>query len=475
MSMVGLNRRWQGKQLKVRRLGAGLPVLRFLILISWLPLAAFAQTQTAPAWPDIKFSTCPKIVAPRLTSELSWKYGEGERGDLAAISQSKSQKEAVELLVAFAEKYPDSDYRETALLLAFSANATLKDLDGQLRLAKALIDLPTAQASTRVLGYVFLDDKLSRYALPTDPDKERKVRDLEMWTRCGIEAANAEIKPANMSTVAFEENRQLFESVLFMTQGHVAFLRDDYKTALPKLERAVGLNPKNALANLWLGDAKLVSPSPDFNGGIFYLARWVELAPEVAGAPNFLKQMYVIVHGSDKGIENLSAIAKANTTPPPGFSVLAPPKKGHHYGAAVVATAIVGLLVYGAVKCPECFASGGNVPSSTPVQKTMIFGGPGHRTYLGCLRCSEDAPDSVSNETGRNGRRDSNVSIWNHFGQYGSPDSNFSACNPDATDPPVIVDQNGNAYGRVTVNQYATGIGTGEQLRDWLVSAVCAN
>jgi hypothetical protein len=181
--------------------------------------------------------------------------------------------------------------------------------------------------------------------------------------------------------------------------------------------------------------------------------------------------MYVLVHGSDKDLKKVREIAKANTSPPRGFNVLPPLKKEHHYAATIAAAALVGLLAYGAVSCPDCLASG--APAQTT--KTMIFGGPGHRTYLGCLSCSEVASDSVFNAAGQHGSPVYPDSIWNSVGQFGSSFSPFSACNPEATDPPVIVDQSGNAYGRVTVNQYATGIGAGARLYDWLESTVCAN
>jgi hypothetical protein len=113
--------------------------------------------------------------------------------------------------------------------------------------------------------------------------------------------------------------------------------------------------------------------------------------------------------------------------------------------------------------------------STASTVKMMIFGGPEHRTYLGCLNCSQYEADSVFNQYGEHGSRYSNASIWNHYGDFGSAYSTNSACSPYATDPPVIIDPNGNAYGRVTVNQYATGIGAGAKLYDWLVSTVCAN
>ena len=102
----------------------------------------------------------------------------------------------------------------------------------------------------------------------------------------------------------------------------------------------------------------------------------------------------------------------------------------------------------------------------------MIFGGVNHTVYLGCLNCSEYDPDSVKNTYGTHGSPYSQDSIFNHYGQYGSPYSAESACNEYASDPPVIVDQNGKYYGRLTLNQYSPEIGVGASLMGWL-AAVC--
>lgn len=445
--------------------------------LALFPLMALAQTKTAPPWPDIRFSACPPIGVPVTPTQLTWKHGEAEQADWLAVSRATGPKEGAALLAAFVDKYPDSYYREEALFLELVAQGYLKDVTGIIHQAKALIELPMAQAARRVAGYVTLDTFLSPSVAVSDPDKGRKAADLERWTQCGIAAVAAQVRPENMQAEAFEKSRQYSQNILHRTLGFVAFLRKDFGTAVPELEKAAQFNPQDALTYLWLGDAKLLSPSPDFDSGIFYLARWVELSPQVPGAVDYLKQAYVIVHGSDKDLPKVRNLARMDATPPPGFTVLAPPKKEPHYGTAVAAAAIIGLMVYGAVSCPDCFAGSDGVTTSSGLSnpKTMIFGGPDHRTYLGCLSCSQEAPDSVFNEYGRNGRRDSPDSIWNQYGQYGSPYSSFSACNEYATDPPVIVDQNGKAYGRVTVNQYASDLGAGAQLYQWLVSTVCAN
>lgn len=112
-------------------------------------------------------------------------------------------------------------------------------------------------------------------------------------------------------------------------------------------------------------------------------------------------------------------------------------------------------------------------PSSSSSSKLMIFGGEGHRAYLGCLNCSQYASDSVFNAYGSHGSRYASESIWNHYNDFGSAYSNHGACNPYANDPPIIVDSDGNYYGRLTLNIYHSQFGLGAQYHDWLESTVC--
>ncbi|MDP9646148.1 hypothetical protein [Paraburkholderia caledonica] len=100
--------------------------------------------------------------------------------------------------------------------------------------------------------------------------------------------------------------------------------------------------------------------------------------------------------------------------------------------------------------------------------KLMLFGSEDHKTYLGCLNCSEYATDSVHNEYGDHGSQYATDSIFNRYGQYGSPYSNDSPCNQYANDPPVIVDGNGAFYGRLTLNAYHPQANKNEKLQGWL-------
>lgn len=71
-------------------------------------------------------------------------------------------------------------------------------------------------------------------------------------------------------------------------------------------------------------------------------------------------------------------------------------------------------------------------------QTLYIYGGSDHDVFLGCL----------------NSNKYDSKSIWNEYGTYGSSYSAYSPWNNYASYPPVIIDEEGNFYGYLTVNQY---------------------
>ncbi|MBL1174008.1 hypothetical protein [Pantanalinema sp. GBBB05] len=82
----------------------------------------------------------------------------------------------------------------------------------------------------------------------------------------------------------------------------------------------------------------------------------------------------------------------------------------------------------------------------------LIFGGPNHQVFLGCITCNQSIPEAIDNEYGKYGSPYATTSIFNKYGTFGSPYSQLSVCNPQASHPPVVVDEEGNFYGHLNVN-----------------------
>jgi hypothetical protein len=112
-------------------------------------------------------------------------------------------------------------------------------------------------------------------------------------------------------------------------------------------------------------------------------------------------------------------------------------------------------------------------PTAAPAAKLMVFGGADHKT-LGCVNCNEYASDSIFNSYGTHGSKYAVDSVSNHYSHFGSAYSTEGACSPYASDPPVVVDGNGQFYGRLTLNQYHPQRINDSRLLAWL-AAICVD
>ena len=87
-------------------------------------------------------------------------------------------------------------------------------------------------------------------------------------------------------------------------------------------------------------------------------------------------------------------------------------------------------------------------------QTLNLFGGKNYTTFLGCLNCNRYDSNSVWNAYSTYGSRYSSLSIWNKYGSFGSKYSSDSPWNKYASNPPKVVDQNGNFYGYLSLNTF---------------------
>jgi len=87
-------------------------------------------------------------------------------------------------------------------------------------------------------------------------------------------------------------------------------------------------------------------------------------------------------------------------------------------------------------------------------QNILIFGGKNHDVFLGCLNCNKYADSSIWNKYGNNGSKYNSNCIWNKYGNFGGKYSSESPFNKYASNPPVLVDREGNFYGYFTADTY---------------------
>lgn len=94
---------------------------------------------------------------------------------------------------------------------------------------------------------------------------------------------------------------------------------------------------------------------------------------------------------------------------------------------------------------------------STPLSAEMLlFGGIGHKEFLGCFDCGKYASGSICNKYGQHGSKYSSESIWNKYGNFGSKYNSSSPWNKysSSSDIPVLVDRGGGFHGYFSINSY---------------------
>ncbi|MFQ5890866.1 MAG: hypothetical protein ACE5JR_12570 [Gemmatimonadota bacterium] len=93
-------------------------------------------------------------------------------------------------------------------------------------------------------------------------------------------------------------------------------------------------------------------------------------------------------------------------------------------------------------------------PSARAQTELLIFGGPGHDQFLGCLVCNELSSESICNGFGPYGNEFSSRGMFNEFAGFGNEFSSSSPWNEfsNSTSVPVVVDRDGNFYGYFTIN-----------------------
>jgi hypothetical protein len=124
----------------------------------------------------------------------------------------------------------------------------------------------------------------------------------------------------------------------------------------------------------------------------------------------------------------------------------------------------------------ESATRGSADPSPSGTDALLIFGGPDHKTFLGCL-CDPKDESSVFNDDGKYGRNGLNLdqsSLWAPLGIYRSIFSDYSACAMFAKDPPIVVTSEGAPLCRLTTNQTNAYQCRAPQLIEWLSKGPCA-
>jgi len=238
-----------------------------------------------------------------------------------AISKDNDPKSRLEKLQKWEKDYPMTDFiqqRKNALLTTYAALNDGKDVFAEAK--QILADDPkdfTAQ-------YYEMLFTLPLYGQNQSPD----ILDEGEKAAKGV-LTSLDTPPPGVAADQWAKLRPQVEVMAHRNLGFIAMQRKNWDAAEAEFSKVLMMTPDDAQTDYWMGTViaseKQVAKIPT---ALFYFVRagsvqgQTPLAPAAQkAAMDYAAKQYKNFHGSDEGFNDMVAAAKANATPPAGFSI----------------------------------------------------------------------------------------------------------------------------------------------------------
>ena len=222
-------------------------------------------------------------------------------------------------LEAFLTQYPNSVMKTQALEILMG---TYQQTGNQQKTTDTAVKLVTADPSNvRALALLAYFDRVR--AQGGDPNSKQLLADAKKYAQQGLECLPKFNKPEGTSDADFQKMKDQMAGIFNAAIGIAALQDKDYATAVKALRVAADGNPQDFSVVYPVALAYLGQTPPDYINGIWFAARAAAVAPSQAQAQieKYARSQYVKYHAGDDGWAQVLAAAKANPTPPAGFTI----------------------------------------------------------------------------------------------------------------------------------------------------------
>jgi tetratricopeptide (TPR) repeat protein len=274
------------------------------------------------------WSAAGPLVAAALAQEQAqqaspWK-DRAEYDAFTALTQATDPNQQIQLADKYLADYPGTKLPDAVYQLKLQAYQSLNDTAKMEETATKLLEIsPNNIRGLLVLSYLF-----PRTINDQDPEKPQKLEKAAERAKRGLDAIAALPLPQGMSAEDFQKQKDQTAAVFHQTSGFVALQKADYPTATQELRKSAETNPMDALGFYWLGLAHLTPKPPNYDDGVYAMAR----ASSITGATalpdtiknqvkDYLTQVYEARHGSNEGLDNVLTQAASSPFPPAGFHI----------------------------------------------------------------------------------------------------------------------------------------------------------
>jgi serine/threonine-protein kinase len=239
----------------------------------------------------------------------------------SAVTKETDNNKKLQLLNAWLERYPDSDFRQDRLVYFLNTYQQLGQAAKMIDTAKEILAIDPKDI-TALYWITFLSPSIGN----NSPDA------LAAATKAANGLLAAE-EPATIKDADWKAAETNFEAIAYKTLGWVAMVQKDNADAEKNFKQSLSINPNASEVSYWLGQVVLARSiaenRPELQSEALYnFAR--AAAYDGTGALNpagrkvvdeYLTRAYATLHGGTSGLAELKAQAKANSQPPADFKI----------------------------------------------------------------------------------------------------------------------------------------------------------
>jgi len=241
--------------------------------------------------------------------------------DLAtSVEKATDNAKKIELLNAWKEKYPTTDFQMNRLTYYLLAYAGLKQFDRVVETGNEIlaIDPKNLQALYMITA--------SGMNLPkATPQQLALVQKAARTLTSDLDS----LKPANAPEAEWNKGKPDILTLGYTTLGWMAMQRKENQAAEKEFTQSLKVNPNNGQVSYWLGSVILAQRNADTqNAGLFHIARAASYAgpgayPDAGRkqASDYLIKAYTSFHGSTEGLDEVRKVAASQAFPPDGFTI----------------------------------------------------------------------------------------------------------------------------------------------------------
>ena len=261
-------------------------------------------------------AAAPSSAAP----QKNWK-DRAEYDLYVSIGQDTNPKTRLEKLEQWEKAYPMTEWikeRRTAFLTTYAA---LNDPKNAVEAAKKILAEDPKDFTALYYTMYFTQSLYSQSKAADALDNGEKSAKAILE---GIDTP-----PPNVKAEDWAKLRPDVELLAHVNLGFIAMQRMNWEAAESEYQKVLMQSPNNAQVDYWMGTVIASEKKLDkLPAAMFYFARAATIQGATAlpaeaqkTALTYVQKQYKNFHGSDDGFNDLVASAKANATPPAGFTI----------------------------------------------------------------------------------------------------------------------------------------------------------